>query len=88
MTPFIAVAVWAIIPATDLPEFLKGVGFPIYLIHFFFLEWWWSVETKVFGFPVWTHIFVWPIVLIVSAVSANLMRRILPKVAGVLFGGR
>lgn len=88
MTPFVAVAVWAIIPAIELPECLKGVGFPIYLIHFFFLEWWWSVEAKVFGAPVWTHIIVWPTVLIVSAVCANLLRRMAPKTAGILFGGR
>lgn len=88
MTPFIAVAVWAIIPAIELPELLKGVGFPIYLIHFFFLEAWWSVETKVFGAPVWTHILVWPTVLIVSIVCANLLRRMAPKTASILFGGR
>lgn len=88
MTPFVAVAVWAIIPAIELPEKVRNVGFPIYLIHFFFLEGWWSVETKVFGAPVWTHILVWPTVLVVSAGCANLMRRFAPKAAGILFGGR
>lgn len=88
MTPFVAVAVWAIIPAIELPERLKGVGFPIYLMHFFFLEWWWSVETKVFGAPVWTHILVWPTVLVVSVACANLLRRMAPKTASLLFGGR
>lgn len=88
MTPFVAVAAWAVVPAIELPERLKGIGFPIYLIHFFFLEWWWSVETKVFGAPVWTHILVWPMVLIVSVITANLLRRFVPKTAGVLFGGR
>lgn len=88
MTPFLAVASWAIIPAIELPKFLAGIGFPIYLIHFFFLEYWWSIETKVFGAPVWTHILVWPIVFLISMLFAHIIRLALPRTAKFLFGGR
>lgn len=40
--------IWYFMPATSLPEFLKGVSFPIYLMHSLFLGYWGIFVKNVF----------------------------------------
>lgn len=83
----VVVGIWSVMPlALKIPAFLLHATFPIYLLHFFFIR----LFTCVFSQPRTTHwqIVEWIAVIGLSVMTSCLLRRKMPKVSMVVFGGR
>lgn len=86
-TPPLLFAFWHFIPSSPFPKWLTGNTFAIYLIHGVILK---AMAIchyqQVATIPQW---FVkWAIVLLGSVIVAVSLRRLIPSVARILFGGR
>ena len=88
ITMFIAGA-WVVCPAVEMPKIMRGQSFPIYLLHAAFVPYVLFVAQK---FPVllgWFGFFVNAVVLLCfSLLLSHLLRRFLPRLSKVIFGGR
>lgn len=87
--PLMLYGVWGLMPTCALPQWFVGCAFPVYLLHKFFFpiadRLWNGVTgaTTIIGYLA-TIVFVFG----ASVVAANLLRRLMPRVSGVAFGGR
>ena len=85
--PPLLLAFWQFIPEYPLPKWLIGNTFAIYLIHDVILK---AMAIchyqQVATIPQW--FMKWAIAFFGSVLVAMLMRRFVPRVARVLFGGR
>lgn len=86
--PFLMYGLWVFMPATELPSFLKGVAFPIYLMHFFFIYNWYFISATLGINADVARPISWPITVVICILLANVLRSLTPKVFSVLFGGR
>ena len=85
--------VWGLIPSVEWPKWLTKSSFPIYLMHVIF-------NIAIYGILKRFGIYNWPAQSIINYLIATAalvalsigttlaLRRVCPKVAGVLFGGR
>lgn len=93
--PFIAFAVpclmyatWYFMPSNNLPAWLKGTSFPIYLMHMIFIGYW-ATFTKNVGLDGdIVKLIVWPMAFVGCIILANLLRKISTSLFAFLFGGR
>lgn len=87
-------ALWYLIPGRAWPKWLTGLSFPIYLMHLFFIYRLGRIKTSFPGLT--SFLFSGPIGYLVLGLSIGAacivaglaLRRWMPRVAGVLFGGR
>jgi len=89
--PFLTYATWYFMPTVRLPNWLTSCAFPIYLMHMLFFPYIGIVLKQmhiVEKFPVAQPILNFFIGFVGSIIAANLLRRLLPKLSHVLFGGR
>lgn len=91
--PFMMLSLWWIIPAKALPGWLSGTAFPIYLLHLFALKSTMFVAGGLLGRDYVNHtltgVFIqWCFALGMSVLLAVVLRRIMPRSAALLFGGR
>jgi peptidoglycan/LPS O-acetylase OafA/YrhL len=88
ITMFIAGA-WVVCPAVEMPKIMRGQSFSIYLLHAAFVPYVLLVAQK---FPVllgWFGFLVNAVVLLCfSLLLSHLLRRFLPRLSKVIFGGR
>lgn len=83
----VVIGVWALMPSSiSLPRALLSATFPIYLLHCFF------IKACVCAIPP-IHVFMWQIVewiavVVACAMASILIRRFVPRLAGLAFGGR
>lgn len=86
--PFLMYGLWTFMPAMELPRALKGVAFPIYLMHFFFIYNWYFISAAQGIKADVARPISWPITVAICILLANALRSLTPKVFSVLFGGR
>ena len=87
-SPLLLFSFWRIIPSCSLPSWLTGATFAIYVMHTFV---WrvlqiFHVPLSVETIPQW--VVKWCIGFFVPIGVTMLLRKFLPRFAGVLFGGR
>lgn len=82
--PFMIVGLWGLVPARSFPQVLTKNTFPIYLIHMFVLLLFGS--SKIANPAV--AIGVGGAAILISIVAAVVLRKLFPKMAAFLFGGR
>ena len=80
--PFVLAIVWRIVPDAQWPKWLVASAFPVFLMHRCML-----------CFIQMVHVpRIWPlqvvIVVVLSVVTAFLLRKFFPRIATILFGGR
>lgn len=85
--PSFIYATWHFMPTTALPKFLKGVSFPIYLIHWL-LFCYWGVVVRNAELNDLGKLVAWPLFFVGSIILAKVLSRIFPRFSAVLFGGR
>lgn len=86
--PCFLYATWYYIPANPLPHFLKGVSFPIYLMHMCVMGYWSVVSKNLDISEDSTRLIAWPLSFVGCIILANLIRRMAPRAFALLFGGR
>jgi len=88
MIPLAGIGVWALCPAVRLPEFITNAAFAVYVMHQFVLEalpskWVWSRPYDLVGF------LSFPLAAFaICVVIFVIVRRMLPSLARVIYGGR
>lgn len=83
--PFLLYGIWRVIPVSSAPRILATSAFPIYVVHKFFyplVENWWNKNTL--GGYIMTFVGVF----VLSLTMACLIRKMSPRFAAVVFGGR
>ncbi len=86
--PCFIYATWYFMPTCSLPEILKGVSFPIYLMHSLFLGYW-GIFVKNIGLNDSAgKVIAWPLSFIGSIILAKVIHRFSKRLSGILFGGR
>lgn len=88
---FFLVGLWSVMPVVHLPKFLNAVSFPIYLLHMMCLNGIALVCKNLFPyvFSSSAGFFVLgAVVVIMSIIVCLLMRKLFPRISGILFGGR
>jgi len=89
--PFLMYATWYFMPTMRLPNWLTSCSFPIFLMHVLFFPYI-GIALKHLHFPERFPILQPTLNFFIgffgSIVVANLLRRFLPKLSHVLFGGR
>jgi len=87
--PFVLTALWHMTPAVKLPMWLTACAFPIYLLHILVIR---LLEFVPLPFDRLGPVGSWGlrvgVVFVLTAGVAMLLRRVMPKVAAVCFGGR
>ncbi len=86
MIPLVLGGVWYLMPSNALPDYLKGMSFPIYVLHYFFIS-------AVFFLNHDPNSVLFYLArglagIIGSVVVALLMRKYMPRFAALAFGGR
>ena len=86
MIPLVMGGVWYLIPPTPLPDYLKGMAFPIYVLHYFFI-------TAVFFVNHNPNSIIFYLIrgvcgIIGSVAVTMFIRKYLPRFVMVTFGGR
>ncbi len=87
LAPPLLVYFWYTIPAVQLPAFLHGTMFPIYLMHYFVIE-------AYCHYRGWSHLrlpecaLIAALALALPILAAQILRRLFPRLATILFGGR
>lgn len=91
--PVSLVALWAIMPSNPWPRWLTDSAFPIYLIHWTVLSYFgvllWNLpirDTLMKAIP--TYWVLTAVTVVACLLAAFLMRRVTPRIAAFLFGGR
>jgi len=86
----VLIGVWSVCPVLELPSWLKGQAFPIYLLHGVMMSAWLVVKTLAPSFALsWPGWFVGVVLMVLgSIVVSGLLRKLCPTVASVAFGGR
>lgn len=87
VVPFAMYAFWRLVPAYAWPKSLTSLAFPVFLMHFFVTH----VGRIAFasrGDDVAVFALTYLAAIGFSAVAAMTLRRFLPRIASVLFGGR
>lgn len=82
---------WALIPATPLPRSFTSLAFPIYLLHFFVLFALWLLLARLAPNTLTCsayYMLAGCIAITLSAQATLLFRRLFPRLANFLFGGR
>lgn len=86
--PFLIYAVWHGAGVVRLPGWLVRCSFPIFLMHFIVLAYFWVIGSRLtlngMAFPMISYAGS----ILVSIAAALLLRRFAPKLAGIIFGGR
>ena len=86
--PCLMFATWHFMPIRELPTWLKGTSFPIYLTHSLFLGYW-GIFAKNIGLgESITKLIAWPMAFVGCIILANVLRKAMPRVASFVFGGR
>ena len=93
--PFLMVGVWWACPSTKPLKYLKGMAFPVYVLHMFSLTiismlvkacgMNWMTTSCCTGFG---YVLKGLVAFVASVVIATIMRETVPTVAKILFGGR
>lgn len=89
--PFLIYAIWFFMPARQLPNWLTSCSFPIFLMHILFFPCIGIAFRHLHigeGFPTLLPAVNFAAGFIGSVIVANLLRRFLPRLSGILFGGR
>lgn len=86
--PCLIYATWYFMPSTSLPEFLKGVSFPIYLMHSLFLGYWGIFVKNVGISDTLGKLIAWPLAFTGSIILAKVIHKSSKRLSGILFGGR
>ncbi len=87
--PFLIVGVWSLCPEKRFPDFFVKASFPVYVLHMFVIselrlrfDWWLkdltAVKYSILGLASFA----------VCLVASYILRRIFPRPASFLFGGR
>lgn len=88
--PFLLVGVWSIMPTKRLPAWLTGASFPVYALHMIIFGFLKFPFKKLLGgvntLPSYIAFVITSFIVCIGV--AALMRRFLPRVSAVLFGGR
>ena len=84
--PLMLVGVWSFAPANAWPKFMVVASFPIYLVHKFF----YPLAYKTVGAQVtlWQYAVTALLVFGASLLCVTLLRKFLPKVMSIAWGGR
>ena len=93
IVPIALFAVWNIIPLCELPRWLTAAAFPVYLLHpfLFYFVYGGMValhSEQLVAKSISVYLLVVTFVFSLSVIISALMRRFVPTVARVLFGGR
>lgn len=86
-------AVWRLMPAAPWPGWLTGAAFPLYLSHLFVLM---ALSIAVKHLPfvpnptegLAGYLAFWGVAIVTSVAATWALRRLFPRTAGILFGGR
>lgn len=86
--PFFIYATWQVIPSRKLPSWLTACSFPIYLMHMILMTYM-GIILKRLSFDELTNAFIVFLGSIAGSMAVTLLlRRLMPRFAIVLFGGR
>ena len=89
--PLLMYATWFFMPPKRLPDWLASCSFPIFLMHMLFFPYIGIALKRLHigeGYPTLQPMLNFAAGFLGSIIVANLLRRFLPKLAHVLFGGR
>lgn len=86
--PFMIYATWYYMPSKPLPDLLKGMSFPIYLMHLVSLTHFGFLMRALHITGVPYEVLKWIYACIVPIIVANLLRKHTPRIFKILFGGR
>ena len=89
--PLLMYATWFFMPPKRLPDWLASCSFPIFLMHMLFFPYIGIALKRLHigeGYPTLQPMLNFAAGFLRSIIVANLLRRFLPKLAHVLFGGR
>ena len=86
--PLLAYATWRFVGAARLPDWLVRCSFPIYVMHFIALAYFWTLGRRLSLNTVLFSALSCAGGIAASVASAALLRRLAPKFAAIVFGGR
>lgn len=86
--PFLLLAVWRMMPESNLPNWLGHVAFPVYLMHPVVLAYLGSVGRRFPWGGACIRISFCFLAFAICVCVANLIRMYFPRVFNILFGGR
>lgn len=86
--PFMLYFVWHFMSTKQWPEWLTSCAFPIYLMHMFVFPYFNMILKSVFIIDILRAFLLFVGGIIVPICVTNLLRRCVPRVAVILFGGR
>lgn len=86
--PCLMFATWHFMPSREMPAWLKGTSFPIYLAHSIFLGYW-SIFAKNTGIgESISKLSAWPMAFIGCVILTNILKKAVPRLSSFLFAGR
>jgi len=87
MVLFLAAGIFSLMPPFRLPGWLVGCAFPIYILHCFCRLVPWTLLPNS-GNSLTRLLLTWLITVALCIIVATAMRKWLPKMTAILFGGR
>lgn len=91
--PIALLAVWNLIPSCSWPRWLTGLAFPLFLVHPLTTNLYQTFQRRLFPLsndlpPALNYLTQWIVVTVVSLLLALAMKKYLPRISAILFGGR
>ena len=88
--PFLILSLWYLVPETKAPKWMSSMAFPVYILHYPIIGIVITIAVKRIPFINASGIYVtqWIASFVCSMIACFLMRRFVPRMAKVLFGGR
>lgn len=89
LIPPMLLGVWLLMPERKWASYLVGMTFPIYVLHLFAMLFFaYTSRWTMWMNPVVHFVFRWAGMVVLPIVFASLLRRFMPRLSGVVFGGR
>lgn len=93
VTPIVLLAVWSLIPSSPWPRWLTALSFPLFLIHYLVIGIYQTLQGYLLPLstalpPTLNYLTQWIVATGVSILLALAMKKWIPRISAVLFGGR